>query len=60
MIAWTLRARLVAVEEGVETFEQAFLPHIVNPATGRTIYSELADHGRVELADALPQLEAGS
>lgn len=60
VIAWTLRARLIAVEEGVETFEQAFLPHIVNPASGRTIYSELADEGRVELAVALPQIEAGS
>lgn len=59
VIAWTLRARMVAVEEGVETFEQAFLPHIVNPATGKTIYTELAEFGRVELADALPELGAG-
>jgi len=59
VIAWTLRSRTIAVEEGVETFEQAFLPHIVNPATGRTIYSELADEGRIDLGTALPQLSAG-
>lgn len=59
VIAWGLRARLVGVEEGVETFEQAFLPHIVNPATGRTIYADLTQDGRVELGDvALPALEA--
>lgn len=59
IIAWGLRARLVAVEEGVETFEEAFLPHIVNPATGRTIYCDLMDEGRVELPSALPALDAG-
>jgi hypothetical protein len=59
IIAWTLRARLIAVEEGVETFEQAFLPHIVNPATGRTIYADLAQEGRVELGQALPALGVG-
>lgn len=59
IIAWTLRSRLIGVEEGVETFEQAFLPHIVNPASGRTIYSELAEDGRIELTAVLPALEAG-
>jgi hypothetical protein len=61
VIAWGLRARLIGVEEGVETFEQAFLPHIVNPATGKTIYAELSEYGRLDLGDvSLPLLEAGS
>jgi hypothetical protein len=61
VIAWGLRARLIGVEEGVETFEEAFLPHIVNPTTGKTIYSELSEYGRLDLGDmSLPQLEAVS
>lgn len=53
VIAWNLKARLVAVEEGVETFEEAFLAHLLNEQTGRTIYEELADSGRVELVSPL-------
>jgi len=34
----TLKARLVAVEEGVETFEEAFLSHLVDPVTGLTMW----------------------
>jgi hypothetical protein len=60
VIAWGLRARLIGVEEGVETFEQAFLPHIVNPSTGKTIYDELSQYGRLDLsAMSLPALTAG-
>lgn len=33
-----LKARLVSVEEGVETFEQAFLAHLVDPVTNRTLW----------------------
>lgn len=33
-----LKARLVSVEEGVETFEEAFLAHLVDPVTGRTLW----------------------
>lgn len=33
-----LKARLVSVEEGVETFEEAFLSHIVDPITGMTMW----------------------
>ncbi len=36
-----LKARLVAVEEKVETFEQAFLAHLVDPATNRTLYETM-------------------
>lgn len=34
----TLKARMVIVEEGVETFEQAFLAHLVDPSTGLTLW----------------------
>lgn len=60
VIAWGLKARLIGVDEGVETFEQAFLPHIVNPKTGKTIYSELSELGRIDLEEmSLPALTAG-
>ena len=53
VLAWNLKARLVAVEEGVETFEEAFLAHLVDPITGRTVYQQLAEYGRVELPSPL-------
>jgi hypothetical protein len=59
VIAWGLKARMVSVEEGVETFEQAFLPHLVNPGTGRTVYEDLSETGTVELPGPLA-LPAGS
>ena len=59
VLAWNLKARLVAVEEGVETFEEAFLAHLLDPRTGRTIYEQLAEDGRVELAAPLLALPAG-
>lgn len=58
VIHYNLKARMEAVENDVETFVQAWLAHVVNPATGRTIYEELAETGRVELPAALA-LEAG-
>ena len=60
VIAWNLKARMVAVEEGVETFEEAFLAHILDPRTNRTIYQQLAEEGRVELAAPLLALPAGA
>jgi hypothetical protein len=57
---WNLKARLVAVDEGVETFEEAFLAHLLNERTGMTIFETLAEHGTIELGAPLrPQLEAG-
>lgn len=41
VLHWTMKARLEAVEENVETFEQAFLAHIVDPRTQRTLYERL-------------------
>lgn len=60
VLAWNLKARLVAVDEGLESFEEAFLPHLIDPRTNRTIYQQLADDGRVELPGPLLALPAGS
>jgi hypothetical protein len=59
VMAWNLKARLVAVEENDETFTEAFLAHLVNEQTGRTVYEELADTGRIELATPLLALNPG-
>ena len=53
VMAWNLKARLVSVEEGVETFAEAFLAHLVNPQTGQTVYEDLADTGIVELGQPI-------
>lgn len=58
VLAWNLKARLEAVQEGVETFEEAFLAHLVDERTGQTIYEQLVQHGRIDLGETLPQLEA--
>jgi hypothetical protein len=60
VLAWNLKARLVAVDEGLESFEEAFLPHLIDPRTNRTIYQHLAEDGRVELPGPLLALPAGS
>lgn len=44
VIYWSLKARMEAVEEGLETFEEAFLSHIVDPGTGRTLWDGLRPH----------------
>lgn len=59
VMAWNLKARLVAVDEGVETFEEAFLAHLVNPTTGQTVYEQLADEGHIELPRPLLALNRG-
>lgn len=41
VLHWTLKARMVAVEEEVEEFEQAFLAHLVDPTTGATLWSHM-------------------
>lgn len=59
VLAWNLKARLVAVNEDVETFEEAFLAHLLDDRTGRTIYEQLAEDGRVELSAPLLALPSG-
>lgn len=61
VIAWNLKARLVAVEEGVETFEEAFLAHLLDERTGLTIYEQLVQDGCVQLNGPLrPALMPGA
>jgi hypothetical protein len=60
VMAWNLKARLVSVEEGVETFAEAFLAHLVDPATNRTVYDHLSDTGSIDLGRPIAGLlEAG-
>jgi hypothetical protein len=42
VIAHNIKARMVAVEEGVESFTEAFMAHLVVPETNRTIYEHMA------------------
>lgn len=37
----SVKCRLVAVEEGLETFEQAFLSHLVDPGSGATVWEAM-------------------
>jgi hypothetical protein len=60
VLAWNLKARMVAVEEEVETFEEAFLAHLLDPRTGTTLYEQLTETGRIELEAPLPALGAGN
>jgi hypothetical protein len=41
VLHWSIKARMEAVDEGLETFEQAFLPHLVDPSTNRTLWDHL-------------------
>jgi hypothetical protein len=59
VLAWNLKARMVAVQEEVETFEEAFLAHLLDPRTNSTIYEQLAQTGTVQLEAPLLQLSAG-
>ncbi len=38
VLYWSLKARMIAIEEVVEEFEQAFLAHLVDPSTGMTLW----------------------
>lgn len=38
VLHWVVKARMEAVSEGLETFVQAFLPHIVEPTSGLTLW----------------------
>jgi hypothetical protein len=56
VMAWNLKARLISVEEGVETFAEAFLAHIVDPATNRTVYDHLSDTGSIDFGHPIAGL----
>lgn len=52
-----LKAKLECVESGIETFEEAFLAHIVVPGTGRTVGDDLIPRLAELTGDCgLPQL----
>lgn len=63
VLVWSVKARLVAVDEGLETVEQAFLAHMVDPATDRTLWQtvrEAIESGRMRLGGpGLPALGRG-
>lgn len=43
VLVHSVKARLVAVEEGLETFEQAFLSHLVDPSSNRTVWEAMGE-----------------
>lgn len=55
VLHWSIKARLEAVEEGVETFEQAFLAHLVDPAANRTVWEMFEQ----PIADGMLRLGGG-
>lgn len=63
VLVWSVKARLVAVEEELETVEQAFLAHMVDPSTGRTLWEAVRgaiEAGRLQLGGTgLPALGMG-
>lgn len=63
VIYWSLKSRMEAVEEGLETFEQAFLSHLVDPGTNQTLWNSIRPHvesGKMHIgARGLPALGAG-
>ncbi len=60
VLHWNLKARMEAVQEGVETFEEAFLAHLLDERTGETVYETLVRHGSIDLGTPLLQLGAGA
>ena len=64
VLYWSLKARMVAVEEEVEEFEQAFLAHLVDPRTGITLWQHIQpaiEQGAFRLGGSgVKALESGS
>lgn len=54
VLHWTVKARLIAVEEGLETVQQAFLPYLLDERSDETVYEAL------ERTGGLKQLGQGS
>lgn len=59
VLFWLLKTRIEAVESGVETFEQAFLAHLLDPATDLTVYEQMAAHGAIEQLQLPEKASAG-
>lgn len=64
VIFYSLKSRMESVAEEVETFEQAWLPHIVDPASGATLWERIrpiVEAGRLVIGGSgLPQLGTGT
>lgn len=43
VLVWSVKARLVAVDENLESFEQAFLAQMVDPSTNKTIWQNVRE-----------------
>lgn len=63
VLHWCIKTRMEAIEEGLETFEQSFLPHIVDPASQRTLWDLLrsgVESGMMKIGgDGMKALGAG-
>lgn len=63
VIFYSLKSRMESVAEEVETFEQAWLPHIVDPGTGATLWDRIrptVEAGHLVIGGkGLPQLTGG-
>lgn len=57
VLFYGVKSKMEYLEEGVETFEQSFLAHIVNPSSGMTIYEELQNTGRLALPETMLAIE---
>lgn len=54
VLYWLTKTRMEAIEAGVETFEQAFLAHLLDEDSDRTVFEAMHDSG------ALRQLGSGA
>lgn len=59
VLHWNLKTRMEAIQEQVETFEEAFLAHLIVEETGQTIYEALSSQGSIDLGKPLLALPAG-
>lgn len=54
VLYWLLKTRMEAIEAGVETFQEAFLAHLLDPRTDQTVMEAMLERG------AMKQLEVGN
>lgn len=53
VLFWLLKTRMEAIEAGVETFQEAFLAHLLDPRSDMTVMEAMLERG------AMKQLEVG-
>jgi len=60
-LALLVKALLEAVDSGITTFEEAFLPYTIVPGTGRTVHEQVgADMERAIASGEPPRLQIGA